>query len=357
METRQEYRQIVEILAMFLIVQFAGLLITFYSSPLPSQITARVATPQMQSGAILTAILFMFVILVGTAIFLLLFKISHGNLLFRLIEGYVIVGGTFYFVVAILGTLVQSVAVVVLVSLALGFALAIAKNKWQGLRNFTVIVSSIGVGMVLGTAFGSFGFITAYAFMAILSVYDFVSVFVTKHMVFLAKEVVNRNLAFMVGSYGFELVPRSYLKRGELERFKKAVKPGSIKNDEVRRLVEKGAVPVPSFHALGAGDLVAPLMLATSAYGTFLTYFSGISIAIASVFGMLANMLVLLRYKTVLPAIPPIFAFASIAVGAEYAFMNPLKWRVYSLLMGAAVLMLGLWLLAAIRQGRRSALT
>lgn len=354
MERRPEYRQLVEILAMFLIVQFAGLLLIFYSTPLPSQVVAQAATPQAQSGAVVTAVTFMAVILIGTAIFMLLFRVSRGALLFKLIEGYVIVGGTFYFCLALFGNVVQQALPLLALSLGLGFALAAAKNKWQNLRNFVVVVSSIGVGIALGTAFGPFGFITAYIFMAILSVYDYVAVFVTKHMVSLAKEVVSRNLAFMVGASGFELVPRSYLKKDEVKRYEKLLKPGSVKSREIRRLIERGAVPVPSFHALGAGDLVAPLMLAGSAYITFLSYFTGISIAIASVFGLLANMLVLLKYRTVLPAIPPIFAFSSFAVGLEYAFNSPSVWQVYAALIAMGVVTLGTWLLAATRQSRRS---
>lgn len=356
LERVQEYRQLVDIFSIFLIVQFAGLLLVFYSEPIPSQVAVQAASVQMQTGAVFTALEFIAAILVGTAVIIILFKLSRGNLLFRLIEGYVIVGGTFYFVVALLGTVVQQAGIVLAAGLVIGLLLAIAKNRWPGLRNFTVIIASIGVGIALGTAFGPYGFITAYVFMGILSIYDYISVFVTKHMVYLAKEVVTRNLAFIVGSYSVELFPKSYLNAKELEEFRKSVKPNSIKDARIKQLVKEGIIPVPSFHALGAGDLVAPLMLAVSAYGTFLSYFTAISIAIAAVIGLLANMLVLVKYKTILPAMPPIFAFASIAVGIEYWIANPSEWMSFVLLVSTGVIMLALWLFTARRQKKKSLL-
>lgn len=74
--------------------------------------------------------------------------------------------------------------------------IVIAKNVWNSniaLRNLTAIISTAGAGALLGA---SLGIMPVVLFMVMLSIYDFVAVFKTKHMVTLAKSITNKNLSF-----------------------------------------------------------------------------------------------------------------------------------------------------------------
>jgi len=68
--------------------------------------------------------------------------------------------------------------------------MAIALTLWKVFRptilnqNIAAMISGAGVGALLGA---SFGIVPSLLFLIILCVYDFVSVFITKHMITLAK--------------------------------------------------------------------------------------------------------------------------------------------------------------------------
>jgi presenilin-like A22 family membrane protease len=340
-----EYRQLSNILAMFLIVQFSGILLTFYLLT-PSEISMIVGNPVASTGP---DVLFYFAYLVVAAIVMvLLFRSHHGVLLFRIIEGVVIVSAAFYlFLIIIASALPQDSAIPIPLSLSLAVALALAKNKWPGLRNFTAIIASIGVGVVLGI---SFSFYAAYVLMALIAIYDYVAVFITKHMISLGREAVNRNLAFMIGAYDIELVPKSSMKLNEQKEVSKEVRKAS--NETLKRMLKAGNMPMPSFSALGAGDLAIPLMLAISAYVTYLSYFISIAIIFGASFGLVFAMTISKRYKIALPAIPPLFAFASMAIGVVVFSYSPEMWQQYVSLFIASGAILALMIITAKRQSK-----
>ncbi len=72
-----------------------------------------------------------------------------------------------------------------------GARLAFRQNVM--LRNVSSLVASAGAGAVIGA---SLGVVPIIVFLAAISVYDFLAVFKTKHMVELAKGVTKRNLSF-----------------------------------------------------------------------------------------------------------------------------------------------------------------
>jgi presenilin-like A22 family membrane protease len=341
-----EYRQLSSILAMFLIVQLSGLLMIFYLIS-PSEIQVVTGSTQVVSTGPDVFLYFIYLI-VAAVVMVLLFRAHHGVVLFKVIEGVVIVSASFYvFLIIIASAFPQDNLLPVLISLALSVALVLAKNKWPGLRNLTAVIASIGVGVVLGI---SFSFYAAYVLMALISIYDYVAVFITKHMLSLGRESVNRNLAFMIGTYDVELVPKSYLKAKEQNDIRKAVKQAG--NETLRRMYSVGNMPMPSFSALGAGDLAIPLMLAISAYATYLSYFISLAIIFGASFGIIFAMWVSKKYMIALPAIPPLFAFASMAIGLVVFFYSPEMWQQYVSLFVASFAILALMLITAKRQSK-----
>lgn len=315
-----EYRQLVNILALFFIVQLMGLLVAFYFL-IPSQVSIKIAT-STNATTWEQAFIFLSYVIVGTIILLLVFRLYHGALIFNIIEAIVVVSASFYLFLIILGGLFpqdSNVGFVVLASLLIPILLVIAKNKWPRLRNQVAIVASIGAGVVLGMVFS---FTAAYIFMAIIAAYDYIAVFVTKHMLALGKEAVERNLSLLVGSSEIEVVPKSYLKKSELAAMRKRFRLRDIKNVKIRDLVKRGGVPFPTQAALGTGDLAIPLMLAVSAFMTYFSYFNSLVIVAGASAGLVFTMMMLKSYKIALPAIPPLFSFINIALGIEYLPTN-----------------------------------
>lgn len=338
-----EYRQLASILGFFLIVQLAGVLVAF------GLITPSVVqTASMGTGFSDQVFLYFAYLVAAAVVMVLLFRSRHGPALFKGVEAIVVGIASFYLFLIVLSSIFPNSVVLPLGVSALGaVALVVSKNKWPWLRNTAAIVSSIGVGLVLGLFFT---FFAAFVLMALIAVYDYVAVFITKHMLTLAKASIQGNTALMVGSYDVELVPRSSMKKGEARRMLGLFK--GTKSNEMRKLMRSGNVPLPSMSALGAGDLAIPLMLAVSAYTTYFSFFFSVVLTASACFGLVFAMYVSKRYGTALPAIPPLFSFACVGVGIELLTRGQTYWQFSALLFVAAVAVLALMLVTVIRRSR-----
>ena len=193
--------------------------------------------------------------------------------------------------------------------------LIVAKNKRPRLRNLLAVTSSMGVGILIGFN----GFTLAYALMLFIAIYDYIAVFITKHMITLAKEISSRNLAFLIGSNDVEAIPQRYMSSKDIRQFRKETKVQKVKDPVIRGLIRDGIIPTVSQVQLGTGDLAIPLMVTVSAFVSFLSYFAAVSVVIGSAFGMVFTMYLLKRYRVALPAIPPLFAFISLSLGIFFA--------------------------------------
>jgi len=146
------------------------------------------------------------------------------------------------------------------------------------LRNFDV-VRNLSVAVIAGVAAGVLGHslspAVALLFYVLLVVYDFVSVFVTKHMVPMVESV---------------------------EGMKRSEKPSDVV-------------------ALGGGDLVVPAIFATS----FMKYspFVAVASSLGAVLGVLFTLWMLKKLKSPLPALPYIGA-VQITVTALALFLSTL---------------------------------
>jgi len=167
--------------------------------------------------------------------------------------------------------------------LSLGFFLAIILTTWKMLKptilsqNIAVIFTIAGVGAVIGA---SLGIVPVLIFMLLLTIYDFVSVFITKHMIHLAKEITKRPTAFVVS------IPH---------RFKKSVSFAHEKRKRKKKI---------HVFQLGSGDIAIPLIFSVSVLSSY-TLVHGLLTTIGSVVALGILIFYLVRKPgRALPAIP-----------------------------------------------------
>ncbi len=318
-----ENRQLIYIISMFLVVQFAGLL-------LASQIFAGASfipalNPQQSpysTGGIAYLIFVVAAIAIFSIILVLLFRFVKTDKLFTLLEIWVVGAASLIFFLVLIAALNgdafsalfgsgPSLLVLSLAVICAG-ALVAAKLKWHRLRNVTAMIASVGAGLALGV---SFPFWFTMAFMAVLAIYDFIAVFITKHMVTLANAAVSRNLSLMIMASEVEAVPASSLGKGDRLEYSKARTEIYAKNPFIRPVMDSGMVPLSARTALGTGDLMAPLMIAISAYTVYLNFTLSLVIVMGSVLGLGITMYTLKKYRRPLPAIPFLLFGISVALG------------------------------------------
>lgn len=171
-------------------------------------------------------------------------------------------------------------------SLLLGLAMALILNVWRIFKpstlnqNLTIVLAIPSIGALIGT---SLGVLPSLVFIVLLSIYDFVSVFITKHMIYMAKEVTKKPSVFALSMpYKFK-------------------KPLTFKIGK-----EKIKKRFHVFH-LGSGDMVIPLMFAVSVLAAY-----GLAQALLTVLGSTVSFFLMMYFFTkrpeALPAIPIISA-------------------------------------------------
>ncbi len=313
MEKVVEYRQMVHILAMFMIVQFFGLLV---ATLMFSGVTIQQIRAETLSNSVLNVVFYIAYIAMFSLLLVLLFKFIKSSLLFKAMEALVILVSSFAIFYILLVTAFGNSIYATALALAFGAIIVYAKNKWPFLKNTAAIIASIGVGVILGS---SFSFLFSYLFMAALGIYDFIAVFITKHMISLANAAQENNLAFMVEVDEIKGVPENEVSKSYANEVKKKYKDSSA----FKKVFSKKLMPVAARVGLGTGDLAMPLMLAVSAYSATLNFTLSFFVIIGGILGLIATMFILRKYKRALPAIPPLFFGISIMVLAYILIYGP----------------------------------
>lgn len=169
--------------------------------------------------------------------------------------------------------------------LIIGAALFL-RNKRIWKLNLVAFLSCVVIGSLGGWVFASPS--VAFIMLAIFSVYDFISVFITKHMQFMASKAIGFSMpvAFMFGD--------EKALEGRISAIGKNTAPPPFPS----------SVPRPAL--IGSGDAILPGMVISA----FAAGSAGLALwlALGAEAGVVANMLVAGRYGKALPALPLILA-------------------------------------------------
>lgn len=213
------------------------------------------------------ALFFIAYILLGAALMILMIRhFSVFGLLFRLMEFFLIASASsivFYSLARLaLGYEASTIAGTVA-----GLAFSGIRLAFPPLKNAAAIMAVAGVGVIFGI---SLGLIPLIIFLVLLSIYDYLSVFRTKHMVEMANFVVKKDLAFTVTARAPPAAPGKKEQRIDL----------------------------------GTGDMIAPVMLEVSAM-TF-SPLAAAFVFFGAVISLGLFLALVFRKPMVLPALPPI---------------------------------------------------
>lgn len=228
------------------------------------------------------ALFFFGYILAGAAMVLLAGRFFKGAMFFRLLEIMVVASASSVVFLAIGLFIGLDFVSAVLLSGAAGLALAGLKFFMEEMKNTAAIISSAGVAAIFGF---SLGFLPTAIFVILLSIYDYIAVFKTKHMIEMAKQLSTRQLSFAVTA---KSVP--------------ARRQGEKREEYVERAMQQG-----ERLDLGTGDLSVPGMLSVSAFSLGP---NGPIYALAIAAGSTISIYLLLQFvakqRVFLPALPPI---------------------------------------------------
>ena len=239
--------------------------------------------PMPDSNDPANALFFLGYILVGAVMVILVSRYYKGMIMFQLLESMVIFSASsIVFFTFALYPLNMGVLEALGFGGALGLGLAAAKFVWAEAKNAAAIISSAGVGAIFGF---SLGFLPAVLFTILLSIYDYIAVFKTRHMVEMARELSTRNLSFAVTA-------REVPARKQDEKAEVYVERANRDGDRLD---------------LGTGDLSVPAMLAVSSYtlgpnGLIYSF----AVATGSTLALYFLLQFVSKQRVFLPALPPI---------------------------------------------------
>jgi presenilin-like A22 family membrane protease len=261
-------RLVMTLLALFVLAQLLGIytgmivITDLTQNPLVSSLVVTADTQEP-----LNAVFFILYILLGAVMMILMIRLlGMYPIIFRIMEFMLIATSSsivFYAFLRIFAAYEFST----ITAVVMGLAFSGIKVFMPSLKNTAAVLATAGVGVVFGI---SLGLIPLILFLILLSVYDYISVFTTKHMVEMANYIVKRNLAFTITAR------RKPKKKGEPER----------------RI------------DLGTGDVIAPIMLEVSALSVSPT--ATIFVFIGAVVSMGIFLNTVWKKGTVLPALPPV---------------------------------------------------
>ena len=210
---------------------------------------------------------------IGTAVILGLIRIMHGGLFLRIFFLLALFSGTLITLNVFLNN-----ALSIILSLLLVAAYGFYPYVW--FHNLVLILTLPGVAAVLGASLTPY---VAVILLIFMSVYDYIAVYKTKHMVKMAKAMIAGRAIFAM------IYPEHW------HGFKMRVNE---------------AHPGEGFMMLGTGDFVFPIIMATSAYAV--SELAAWMVLATSLLGLLLMHLIfsLQKVRRPMPALPPLAAFA-----------------------------------------------
>ncbi len=270
---------VAKLLAMFAIAQILGLVVM---SAFVQHDASDVFKYEQYS---IDDLFFMLLGFAFTVIFLVILVTKYkGVLLYKIMEFIIVASATF----VIFYGVGLHVGYDIGTAVALAVMLSTIKFFNPRIKNLTATVSSAGVAVMFATFFS---FIDMIIFVIIMSVYDYVAVFVTKHMVLLASEFGARDISFSISAK---------------EKVRKRVK--AKYKGKVREFIQERTERLE----LGTGDIALPLafnlvvfkFMAVQNIGAAISAF--IVISTFSIISLAITLAFVKKRKLFLPALPPI---------------------------------------------------
>lgn len=338
-----EAHEMVGILALFLIVQFAGFgvaLLTALRST-TGLIISRLVSQQ--------SVFFSYgVDLLLVAIILLLLVNRHrkhnselwDHKFFVAFEAAVLVATSFFaFVFLFTALLPQSVqSWYFVISLLAALLIVGMREENRHMKNIATVISSVGVGLVLGFYFS---FAYTLLILAVVAFYDYAAVFITKSMIKLANKFTDEDVAFLVSEEDVEAMPEGGMSERQVKDYLNSMSRKFDYGDPLfKEAVEKNAMPVVSRIQLGEGDLGLPLMTIVSLFFTFSSAFASILVIVGAAFGLIITMRLLKKYNRALPAIPSLFSFISIFSGLSLLIVGRINSATAGVFMAIGIIVL-----------------
>lgn len=204
-----------------------------------------------------------------TLFFLILFHIYKGNAIYRSIFIAIVFAGLLKLFELVFPTALSAIVAVIFI-----LGLFLLPVVW--VHDLIVLFAGAGIGAVFGL---QFHWTFAMILLVILSVYDALAVFVTKHMITLAHELIKRSCTFAL------IIPEH---AAQFRASLMAIHPGS------------------GFLVLGGGDIVLPMFLTASAYAARPA--AGWYAIVGMCIGVALNHIWLTSSRVPLPALPLISA-------------------------------------------------
>ncbi|MCL6088638.1 MAG: presenilin family intramembrane aspartyl protease [Candidatus Marsarchaeota archaeon] len=286
------------ILLLFVLTQLLGVacgLLLFGSSATNPDVQSIAITPTGQADDWLNAVVFIAYVVFGAGVALLVIRFLKRKIAFRALEFFMLTGSvSVVFLALLMGLLGMGFLPALAASGALGFAFSILKFFTPALKNTAAVLSSAGVAALFGF---SLGFWPAVLFVLGLSLYDYIAVFKTRHMLQLAQHLGERDLAFTITA-----------ENKEKEKKEKIVAPLSSASASS----SKSVLPLPASAPssidrldLGSGDLAVPAMLAVST-STIAGAPGALAVALGCSVALYLTLKLVIEKRVALPALPPL---------------------------------------------------
>ncbi len=229
-------------------------------------------------------------VLFSAALMLIILKYYKGKMFFAAVE--------FILMLFTLQTVLQ-IFVPDLTAFIVALAVVLLKFKYPHLRSALLLLATSVVGALVGTWID---LLPAAVLAILLSGYDIVAVFYTKHMIELAKGLENREASF---SISFSLGDAKKV-REHKRQLKSALETKPTKGEWKGEFIE-----------LGTGDIVIPATLAVAALKHSLPL--SLAALAGSIIGMALLFYLLERRHGYWPALPPLAGCTLAAIGIGLA--------------------------------------
>jgi presenilin-like A22 family membrane protease len=275
-----------QIALMFALTQLLGIyagVVLINAAVFNSEIMELSVAPMPEANDPLNAVVFLVYILAGAAMILVASKLFKGMLFYQLLEFMVVFSSsTILFFALGLSLLGQGFENAVLFGTVAGALLAGAKFVTAKAKNAAAVISSAGVAALFGF---SLGFVPTAIFVILLSIYDYIAVFKTRHMITMAKELSTRQLSFSVTAKDM---------------------PARMPKEKAEAYVDR-AMKEGERLDLGTGDLSVPAMMSVSAFTIGPNgWIYAFAVAAGSTIALYVLLKFVARQRVFLPALPPI---------------------------------------------------